>query len=145
MYPSGKMDKRDIVVIVHRAPIITKELGTTKGVELQQVAMECKAAGNPDPSYEFYRLNEGGGMSRLSSTDTRFVDEAAGVVHYNPLTRDDQGQYLCRGNFNINIKFITKMLTMINVNVLRTNFHHVTVSNKLLAIKTKFRVYCKLS
>lgn len=68
---TGSFDSVRIDVIVHVAPWITRELGTTIGVEHQQVAMECKADGLPAPYYEFYRINEGGELSRLSSTDTR--------------------------------------------------------------------------
>lgn len=39
-------------------PKITREMGTVKGVEGQQVAIECKASGKPAPQYEFFRVSE---------------------------------------------------------------------------------------
>ena len=36
--------------------MFTKELGTTVGIEGQEVSMVCKATGLPDPHYEFYRV-----------------------------------------------------------------------------------------
>lgn len=94
---TGKVNKVDITVVIHRRPKITKELGTTKGVERQQVSITCKASGLPDPYYEFYRVNEDQTRSLVSDIkDIRFVDVNAGVIDFYALYRDDQAYYICR-------------------------------------------------
>lgn len=88
----GRLDMRQIQVVVHIPPKMLEDPGSVEGIEKTEVSFSCSASGKPAPKWEFFK---DGSKQPLSSTETRIVDAQAGVIHFRPVHRDEDGEYEC--------------------------------------------------
>ncbi|KAI0223318.1 Fasciclin-2 [Lamellibrachia satsuma] len=88
----GRYYFKDIDVVVHIPPKITKTPGAVEGIEGHEFSITCKASGKPSPKYQFYR---GDSLEPIKPSDRVQLDADGGALNFRPLSRDDHGQYTC--------------------------------------------------